>query len=234
MCSGPSSCSWLSGVAAFLGDREASVQGRARRFAAAAREHQRQSQRRLKMHLLASRRARHRRGRGSPAPTSDGIRSAGTSPGRPARRRRQARCRSRHRRWRRSTIPEPRAHCRDRQGAAPVPPRSTRSAIRPRSAPAIAGSRSRGARPSRRARRRRRRSRGRRRASCPAAGSASSRRRGRVATIDLATRLSMAPKTSAWSMVALVTTASAASSVKCPTNTASRRSTTRSRSDRSP
>jgi hypothetical protein len=57
---------------------------------------------------------------------------------------------------------------------------------------------------------------------------------GRVATIDFATRLSMALKTAAWSSVAPVATARAASSVKCPTNTASRRSTRRSVSESSP
>ena len=64
----------------FFGDREASVQGHARRIASSAREHQRHAQGRLKMHLLELRRERRRRAREAPAPTSDDIRSAETSP----------------------------------------------------------------------------------------------------------------------------------------------------------
>ena len=146
----------VEGVATFLGDREASVQRHTRRIATSAHEHQRHSQGRLKMHLLE--------------PAASGIVESEKRPLRPAMTFRQQRHRQKNRRGgggksdadfgiavgakapfqSRADIVEAGKVRR------PFRARSTRSAIRSRSAPAIAGNRWRGARPGRRARRRRR------------------------------------------------------------------------------
>ncbi len=60
-------------VAQVFGDRKASAQGRFRRVAVAARQHQRHAQGGLKMHLLGPCRAWHRRAQRSRAPTRHDI-----------------------------------------------------------------------------------------------------------------------------------------------------------------
>ena len=145
----------VEGIATFLGDREAPVQGHARFILPPRMKMHRHSERRLQMHLLE--------------PAASGVVERGNRALRPAMAFGQQRHRQEHRR---GGGGKPDADLDVAVGAkAPFQSRADivesgevrrafragrqASAIRPRSAPASAGNRSRGARPGRRARRRR-------------------------------------------------------------------------------